>query len=27
MAGAERLCNIFEWDRENKKVGNHLSNT
>jgi len=23
MAGAERLCHIFEWGREMKKVGNH----
>jgi len=25
MAGAERLCHIFEWGREMKKVGNHCS--
>jgi len=25
MAGAEHLCNIFEWGRENKKVENHCS--
>jgi len=25
MAGAERLCHIFEWGREVKKVGNHWS--
>jgi len=23
MAGAERLCHIFKWGREMKKVGNH----
>jgi len=23
MTGAERLCHIFEWGREMKKVGNH----
>ena len=23
MAGAERLCHVFKWGREMKKVGNH----
>jgi len=25
MAGAERLCHIFKWGREMKKVGNHCT--
>jgi len=24
MSGVESSCNIFEWGREIKKVGNHL---
>jgi len=27
VAGVERVCNIFEWGREIRKVGNHWSNT
>jgi len=26
MAGAERLCNVFQWGREIKMVGKHCFN-